>query len=46
MLGHQVGMLAQAVAGAFDLDHHGMMEEPIEQRGGHLGVAEHGVMPR
>ena len=40
MLGHQIGVLTQAVAGAFDLDHHGMMEQSVEQRGGDDGIAE------
>jgi hypothetical protein len=31
---------AQAVAGAFDLDDDGMVEQPVEQRGGDDGVAE------
>jgi hypothetical protein len=29
VLGHERGMLAQAVAGALDLDDDGMMQEPI-----------------
>ena len=36
-------MLAQPVAGAFDLDHGGVVREPVAQRGGHDGVAEHGA---
>ena len=32
MLGFEVGMVAQPVAGTLDLDHVGMMEQPIEQR--------------
>jgi hypothetical protein len=40
MLGHQIGMLAQSAAGAFDLDHDGMMEQPVKQRGGDDGIAE------
>ena len=43
MLGDQVGMLAKAVAGTFDLDHAGVVQEPVEQRGGHDRVAEHGA---
>ena len=31
---------AKAVAGALDLDDDGVMQEPIEQRGGDDGVAE------
>jgi len=34
-------MLAHAVAGAFDLHDDGMMQEPVEQRGGDDGIAEH-----
>ena len=33
-------MGAQAVAGAFDLDDDGVVEEPVEQRGCDDGVAE------
>jgi hypothetical protein len=41
MLRHQVGMLAQAVAGAFDLNDDGVMEQPVEQRGSDDRIAEH-----
>ena len=41
MLGDQVGVLAQAVAGALDADDGGVVQEPVEQRGGHDRVAEH-----
>ena len=34
-------MLAHAVAGALDLHDDGMMEQPVEQRSGDDGVAEH-----
>ncbi len=30
MLGHQIGVLAQPVAGAFDLNDDGMVEQPVE----------------
>ena len=40
MLGHQVGVLAQAVAGSLDLDDHGMVEQTVEQRGGDDRAAE------
>jgi hypothetical protein len=33
-------VLTQAVAGPFDLDDHGMVEQPIEQCGGDHGIAE------
>lgn len=34
-------MLTHAIAGPFDLDDDGMMEQPIQQRGGDDGIAEH-----
>ena len=40
VLGHELGMLAQAVAGALDLDDHGVVQEPIEERGGDHRIAE------
>ena len=40
MLGHELGVLAQAVARTFDLDDHGMMQEPVEERGGDDRIAE------
>lgn len=33
-------MLAHAVAGTFDLDHDGMVQQPVEQCGGDDGIAE------
>ena len=36
----EIGVLAQAIAGALDLDDDGMVEQPIEQRGGDDGIAE------
>jgi hypothetical protein len=30
VLGHQIGVLAQPVAGAFDLNDDGMVEQPVE----------------
>jgi hypothetical protein len=41
VLGHEIGMLSEAVAEAFDLDDDGVMEQPVEQRGGDDGIAEH-----
>ncbi len=41
MIGHRVGVLAQAIAGTFDLNDDGVMEQAIEQRGGDDGTAEH-----
>ena len=40
MLRHQVGVCSQAVAGAFDADHGGMVQQSVEQCGGHHRVAE------
>lgn len=40
MLGNQLGVLTQAVAGALDLDDYGVVQEPIEERGGDHRVAE------
>ena len=34
-------MATEAVAGALDADDDGVVEEPVEQRGGDDGVAEH-----
>lgn len=39
-IGHEVGMGAKAVAGAFDVDDDGMVEQAAEQGGGDDGVAE------
>ena len=36
----QVGVLAEPVAGAFDLDDDGMMQEPIQKRGRNNGITE------
>ena len=33
-------MLAKPVAGALDLNNHGMVQEAVEQRGGNDGIAE------
>ena len=41
MLWHELGVLAQAVAGAIDLDDHGVVEQAVQEHGGHYGVAEH-----
>ena len=38
-------MLSETVAGAFDLDDDGVVQEAIQQRGGDDGVAEHIGMP-
>ena len=41
MLRYELGVLAQPVAGALDLDDHGVVQEPIEERGGDHRIAEH-----
>ena len=41
VFGEEVGVLPHAIAGALDLNDHGVMEEPVEQRGGDNGIAEH-----
>jgi hypothetical protein len=40
MFRNQVGVLAQPVAGPFDLDHDSVVEQTIEQRSGDHGAAE------
>ena len=40
MLGHEIGVLAQAIARALDLDDDGVVKQPVEQRGGDDGIAE------
>ena len=40
IFGDQVGVLAQAVAGALDLNDDGVVQEPVEQCGGDDGMAE------
>jgi hypothetical protein len=40
VLGQKVGMFAQAITRALDLEDDGVMKEPIEQRGGDDGIAE------
>ena len=37
----QIGMAAEAIAGALDAHDDGVVEEAVEQRGGDDGVAEH-----
>jgi hypothetical protein len=41
VFGDEVGVLAQAVAGALDLDDDGVVQEAIEERRGDDGIAEH-----
>jgi hypothetical protein len=45
VFGDEIGMLPHAIAGALDLDDHGVMKQSVEQRGGDDGIAEHGAMP-
>jgi len=40
VLGQEIGVLAEAVAGAFDLDDDGVVEQAVEQRRGYYGIAE------
>ncbi len=40
MLGEQIGVTAQAVAGAVDLDDDGVVEQAVEQRGRDDGATE------
>jgi hypothetical protein len=39
-------MLAQPVAGAFDVDDHGMVKQPVEQRGCDYRITEHLRIPQ
>ena len=39
-LGQEVGVLAQPIAGALDLDDDGVMKKPVEECGGDDGIAE------
>jgi len=40
VLGDEIGVGAEAVAGAFDLDDDGVVEQTVEERGGDDGIAE------
>ncbi len=40
MLGHEVGVLAEAVARSFDLDDDRMVEKAVQQCGGDHGISE------
>ena len=42
---HQVGVLAHAVAGAFDVHDDSVVQQPVEQGGGDHGIAEYFTMP-
>lgn len=41
VLRDQIGVVAQPIAGAFDLDHDGVVQQPIKQGGGDDRIAEH-----
>ena len=45
VLWHEIGVLPQAVAGAFDLHDDGVVQQPVEQGGGDHGVAKHCDLP-
>lgn len=45
MLGQELGMAAEPVAGSLDLDDDGMVEKPVEQSGGDDRVRECVMMP-
>jgi hypothetical protein len=40
VLGDQVGVVAQPIAGAFDLDHDGVVQQSVQQRGGDDRIPE------
>ncbi len=40
VLGHEIGVLPQAVAGPLDLHHHCVMEQTIQKSRRHHGIAE------
>ena len=40
VLGDEISMLAQTVAGALDLHDDGMVQQPVQQRGGDDGIPE------
>ena len=40
VFGDEIAVLAKPVARPFDLDDHGMVEKPVQQRGGDDGIAE------
>jgi hypothetical protein len=41
VFGDEMGVLPHAIAGAFDLNDHSVMEQPVEQPGGDDGITEH-----
>ena len=44
VFGHERRVLTHAVAGAFDLDDDGVVQQPVEQRGGDDRIAERFMM--
>ena len=40
MFGNEIGVLAHPIARTFDLDDHGVVKEPVEERGGDNRIAE------
>ena len=40
MLGYEVCVAAQPIAGSFDLDDHGVMQEPVKERGSDDWISE------
>jgi len=40
VLGYEISVSSQPIAGTLDLDDHGVVEQAIEQRGGDDGIAE------
>jgi len=44
-LGQEVGVFAQPIAGALDLDDDGVVKEPVEEGGGDDGIAEYRRTP-
>jgi len=46
VLWHEIGVLSQAVAGAFDLHDDGVVQQPVEQGGGDDGLAKHLKLPQ
>ena len=45
VLWHEIGVLPQAVAGAFDLHDDGVVQQPVEQGGGDDGITEYFDLP-
>ena len=45
VLGNEVCVSAEAIAGALDLDDHRVVQEPVEKRGGDDGIREYCRMP-